>query len=103
MTAATESIPDDEVPGADGTSGKAKKKGGAGKFKAQDYHILHPRYSHYRSVVERVIHGIKHEIKFLAGPVYLEQEKYLSLLLVIACSLSNKKVKENHKFYFKND
>lgn len=97
MTAATEEAPDD-VAAARANKGKGRRK-----WKKQNWHVLDSRFSHYRSVVERVIGYLKYRFAFIRGPIFASQQAQLADVLRIACCLSNRNLSKNPQFFFKGE
>lgn len=97
MTAETEEAPDD-VAATQATPRKPKRQ-----WRKESFHLLDARFSHYRSVVERVIGYLKDSFAFLRGPIFASQQNQLTDILRIACALSNRNVARNPRHFFKGN
>ena len=78
MTSLTEMSPDEEAGGARATREQLEQKA-----------YLSTRFSHYRSVVERVIGWMKMHSALVAGPIFVKQTKDLNRALLMTAILSN--------------
>lgn len=95
MSAKTKISPDDEAKEIEAKKKKeTEPKSKNGGWAAGENHVLDGRFSHYRSVVERVIGYMKTTSSFLSGPVAASQRDKVSMVLLIVCALTNKKLRE---------
>ena len=101
MTAQTEMDPEEEQDVAQGRKdAKDVQRKAKDKFADKSKYIIHTRFSHWRSLIERVIGRVKSVSRFVAGPLYLDTaNKRLANVLVLVASLCNKALAKNKQLY----
>ena len=78
---------------------KAAKKSKRKRAKKPDSHYYSARFSHYRSVVERVIGWLKQTSRFLGDAVYLSQSALVHRVLIITATLCNLALSKKPKMF----